>query len=890
MCKGLLRILICMLLVFCVSVPVFAQNSDRVEVTEPADNSPILRKLTISTEAEFLEFAENCRLDSYSANLEVTLTADLNLKDTAFAGIPMFCGKFLGNDHTISGIHLAGDGSYQGLFRYITKDALVQNLVVEARIAPDGSRGFVGGIAGSNAGTIRNCDLISEISGGEYIGGITGENTVTGIVEQCHVEGDINGKHFVGGVAGINKGVIRDCANRGTVNTTAQQNTVGLTGITMASLTNSEAANTATDIGGIAGINTGVIRQCENHGNVGYRQMGYNVGGIAGTQSGYLTQSENFGTVQGRKEVGGIVGQMEPVTHVEFTADTLQVLQSQLVEMTNLVTRTSVNAQSNGAQMNNQIAVLQEQAQTAKDAVNAMTPSWENPFPDADTILAAQSTLSKTIADMPKTMQNIASAAQSTIAGITNDMNALAGIIGQMGQTINSATENLTGTITDISDLDTEDLLTGKAEDCFNYGDVAADRNVGGITGAITLERDLDVSENFDLTGATSLNYESEVRAVVLNCTNRGTVKANKQNVGGIVGWQALGLVKGSVNSGAVQASGADYVGGIAGCSTGYLRTCSANCEISGESYVGGIGGSACIVTDSIAKVQISDSRERMGAVLGWATQTQAEVETPIHGNVYLPAEKDYGAIDGISYDGLAQPMELEEFLKLENLPDTFKHVTIHFLYENGTEKEVLLPYGSDMTEDKIPELPIKEGASGIWEGLEQADLTDVVFDMTFRASYRTFSTTIESVQTRENGRPVVLVEGVFEETASVDAVTSEEGPVLTEEEILLESWRITTGQEATNARLLLPDETDRERLKVYLQGADGQWQEISYHISGSYLVFPINAAEFQVCLVQTQPDMESWMILAVAGVLLAGTVITVLAVRKHRKKKATAA
>ena len=111
---------------------------------------------------------------------------------------------------------------------------------------------------------------------------------------------------------GNNLGVIRSCNNRSAVNTTAEENQVKLSDISFDTITGSESVSTVTDIGGIAGTSSGVIRQSKNRGNVGYQHMGYNVGGIAGTQTGYLYKCENFAQVYGRKEVGGIVGQMEP--------------------------------------------------------------------------------------------------------------------------------------------------------------------------------------------------------------------------------------------------------------------------------------------------------------------------------------------------------------------------------------------------------------------------------------------------------------------------------------------------------------------------------------------------------------------------------------------------
>ena len=84
------------------------------------------------------------------------------------------------------------------------------------------------------------------------------------------------------------------------------------------SITESEAEIfSGEDTGGIAGYSDGVIIGCSNYGRVGYEHTGYNIGGIAGRQSGVVTSCTNIGTVYGRKDVGGIVGQMEPYIEVD---------------------------------------------------------------------------------------------------------------------------------------------------------------------------------------------------------------------------------------------------------------------------------------------------------------------------------------------------------------------------------------------------------------------------------------------------------------------------------------------------------------------------------------------------------------------------------------------
>ena len=88
---------------------------------------------------------------------------------------------------------------------------------------------------------------------------------------------------------------------------------------------------------------------------------------------------------------------------------------------------------------------------------------------------------------------------------------------------------------------------------------------MGGIVGAIAVENDLDTQDDLEIIGDGSLNFHCDARAVVLHCENDGTVTGKKENAGGIVGWASMGLLRECLNTGAVEAEDADYVGGIAG-------------------------------------------------------------------------------------------------------------------------------------------------------------------------------------------------------------------------------------------------------------------------------------------------------------------------------------
>ena len=849
---------------------------------DPAENPEPVR-LSISSQEEFLAFAQNCRLDTYSQNLYVSLEKDLDFSDTPFVSVPIFSGTFAGNGHRVSGIRISSDGSMEGLFRRLTETAVVSDLTVNGEIHPGGSGQEIGGIAGRNEGQILGCSFSGDLSGGDYVGGIAGSNGVTGLVESCSAEGQIHGRHFVGGITGGNSGVVRDCTNLSAVNTTPQQNTVELSDITLENITNTEAVNTVTDIGGIAGISSGVIRSCVNREAVGYPHMGYNIGGIAGTQSGYIVDCENQGDVRGRKEVGGIVGQMEPVSLIEYTEDTLQILQGQLDSMTGLVNRASGNAQANTAGVSGQINTLQQQATTAKDAVKSLIPNADNPtLPDADALLAAQNTLTSTLGAMPKTIRGIASATQATVSTLTRDLNAITNQITAMSRTIGDASENLGGTITDISDQDTPEMLTGKVEACINLGTVLADLNAGGIAGAMSPENDLDLLEDWEEIGQESLNLHGQLRAVILRCENSGTVTVKRQNAGGIAGWQMLGLVKESLNTGTLDAAEADSVGGVSGLSTGFIRRCYAKCAISGETNVGGIAGSATVLSDSVSQVVIENAREKRGAVAGVITDGQTDEENPVRNNLYLPVGEDLGAVDGVSYSGQAEPVEQAAFLSMEQLPDAFHTVTVRFLFEDGTVREQILEPGQTLT--WIPEVPQKDGYTGSWDGLEEEKLTNILFDMTFRTLYRARNTVIASAETREDGRPLVLLEGDFAEGAGISAEETNAVVVLHDGETLLETWNLTMSEPGMSARFLLPEHADPERTLVLLGDGKGNWKTAPSYADGSYLVFSPDENTCQLALIQTPQDNTVLWIAGCGGVLLIALLV-ILIVRSKKKK-----
>lgn len=851
----------------------------------PASAQTVEADVHIRSVEDFLSFAESCRLDSYSREMTVSLEADIDLNGVAFEGIPVFCGTFLGNGHKIVNVDVSVNGSQRGLFRYVTAEAMVKDLVVSGRIAPRGSRLEVGGIVGNNAGTVENCVYEGEISGGDRVGGIAGINAVGGVIEKCAVKGSVYGKHFVGGIVGENAGVIRDCENMAAVNTTEHQNSIDLSDITIGTITGTESAASVTDIGGVAGMSSGTVKDCVNRGNVGYKHMGYNVGGIVGSQTGYVANCQNYGAVSGRKEVGGIVGQMEPTILLQYETDTLQMLKAQLAILGDITDRAALNAQKNTAAIQALIAQLEVHTANAEAALDVLLLDPENPeLQEPDVYIAAVQTLSGSIAGIEKTLRKLYQAIKVTGDDLSRDLQDIANQVDVIDGILTNAEDHLGGTVTDVSDRDTPEDLTGKLEQVVNYGAVMGDLNVGGIAGAISLENDLDPEEDVSVSGEVTLNAAGKLRSVILGGVNKGSVSAKRRNAGGIVGWQSLGLLKLCQNTGAV--SGGQYTGGIAGQSMGYIRTCAVKAVVTGTVQVGGVAGSGTVVTDCRTMVKLS-GEEYMGAVLGRAEANHTGDTKPVSGNIYVCVDGDPGAIDGISYDTQAQSMTLPEFLAQADLQEMFRTVCVTFLFEDGKTESLSVVPGGALDLEAVPEVPEKKGYVGQWDGLKEEQLESILFDLTFQTRYIRHNSTVQSVQLR-GGKPLMLVQGDFVPNAAVALSKAETLPPLSEGQRLLESSLFTVEGcvHTTALRYLIPENADPAKLVVYVRNEAGAWKQTEFRVDGSYLVIPILCGDDGVALVQEKPTQLPWMLIAVGGtVILLGVVIAVWV--SHRRKKA---
>ena len=358
-----------------------------VLVQFPAANAAP-QTVRISSAEDLAALAESCVLDSYSKDLTVILDSDIDLSGIDFKPIPVFGGRFNGNGHTISGISIEGSIGSAGFIRTVLTGAVVEDLHVSGNIAPSKEASSAGGIAAVNNGTINGCSFDGTVVCKTSVGGVAGVNTETGVIDACSSTGSVEGEHGAGGIAGDNRGVIRSCESFAAVNndiTETERNveidTDELLSRLMELRLSAEEYVDITDVGGVAGVSSGVLRGCKNHGTVGHANIGYNVGGVVGRLSGYAEDCENDGLVYGRKDVGGIAGQIDPYTEWSVSNEKLTEFRERLNDLRSAVSTFSEDIGDTGGRLSadlSDVLYYLNEANTSLDVLSGEAVAFIN--------------------------------------------------------------------------------------------------------------------------------------------------------------------------------------------------------------------------------------------------------------------------------------------------------------------------------------------------------------------------------------------------------------------------------------------------------------------------------------------------------------------------------
>ena len=842
----------------------------------------------IRTADDLLALAESCRLDTWSQDKIVELDADISLDGVDFTPIPIFGGEFRGNGHTIRGLSISARYSRAGLFAEISETGVVKNLTVIGTIDMTGSCEAAGGIAGCNLGSVSGCTNTAYVN--------TTESDATFSVQDISID----------------------------------------TALDIAKLSTQETVTSFTDSGGIAGYSSGILRSCTNEGVVGYLYVGYNTGGIAGRSCGYVAYCVNHGEVNGRKDTGGIIGQMEPYLEENIDASTLAQMRRQLEELSELLDQTAADAEGMSGAVSSQIESVSAEVSSAVDKIDdlgidiggdieeLLPDSPEEILPDIDDLPDEPEDLLPDADDWSGITQPDVSGLVSAINSIGSRLSslnsAISGASGAVAEDLRAVNEKFSelsetmfdaiftiGTsegdiLVDASDVDVDTVRLGKVSNCRNTGSVNGDINSGGIAGAMAIEYELDPED--DVSGEVSAEYkrEYEMKAVVKTCKNTGSITARRTVSGGIAGRMDLGLVTECFGFGSVSCGSGSYAGGIVGLTSAMVRSCRAKCTVSGAKYVGGIvgsgvsealTGSGSTVYDCVSLTEITDATEYFGAVAG-------SDAGDFSGNVFV--SDTLSALDGRSISGSAEPISYEDMLQLDNIPDEMRSFTLRFTADDKTLREISFSYGASLSRDVFPDIPEKDGYYADWD---TDTLDDLHFDKTVSAVYHAEVTAVASEEKRSDGRSAAFVEGRFDDSAVFSVPLTESGESdlqkTLEESSASLPWYVRifspvhggiieqrslllpeNGETSHTVHYLAPENTRGETVLYILR--NGEWEKADTEEFGSYLVFTADAAATDIAAVSVIPAY--WLWLGAGALLLLCGLILLLALKGRRRKK----
>ena len=273
------------------------------QCSEPAVKSGVYQ---ISSEKELKWFVN--AVNGGNTAINGALTTDIALSTAEGAAgnwYPIgndknsYKGTFDGQNHRVTGMVIRGEKNEQGFFGNIDGKGTVKNLKISGDINVTGDSLSTGGIAGYLEGKIIYCEYSGSVSGGMYVGGITGQTGLNAKVTECRNTASVAGTQSIGGITGaVSYGTISKCINTGSVGTEDKsQQAGGIVGLMSNYAVVEGCYNTGTvigkkNLGGLAGEATvcAVPQGCYNIGSVA---SGINTGGSVGSYTGsaYISQT-----------------------------------------------------------------------------------------------------------------------------------------------------------------------------------------------------------------------------------------------------------------------------------------------------------------------------------------------------------------------------------------------------------------------------------------------------------------------------------------------------------------------------------------------------------------------------------------------------------------------
>lgn len=432
----------------------------------------------------------------------------------------------------------------------------------------------------------------------------------------------------------------------------------------------------------------------------------------------------------------------------------------------------------------------------------------------------------------------------------------------------------------DLSREQAEQQLAEQGDGCLanagNSGDVTGQNRVGGIVGSLTSELDTDPEGHWQQDGdGSALSAEVQLRLIVLDCHNSGTVTADKEEAGGIAGRMDFGYTAGCENGGDV--TGTTAVGGVVGHGEGIVEDCWVRCALQGTQEVGGVAGYGKEINRCRTMVELLPAEEGQPLRYAGTIAGRLDEDAALADNRYI--HDSLGAVDGVTRAAQALPAGFEELAADPDAPDDFARLELTFVADGQTVATVTFRYGEGVT--SLPAVPQKDGYVGRWPDL---DYTHLTYSQTVEAEYTPYASALAD----DSGEtPQVLVDGSFSPQATVDVTTGEvsfadaDGHAHSGTAYTVTVTDPLFGAPDCTVHFRKPDTA--ARYTVWVQQGD-TWEARTPGVDGSYLL--IDCPGGQITFMAEETAANLWLaVLAAAGILLVAAVFVIRWLRHHRKK-----
>lgn len=486
----------------------------------------------------------------------------------------------------------------------------------------------------------------------------------------------------------------------------------------------------------------------------------------------------------------------------------------------------------------------------------------------SESLFDSISSISDEIDAMKNTTKNQKKKIENDVKSIVEQFDVITFLIFGQVEDMENATGNfsLEDLIEDVSEDDISNTRQGKIMECTNYGEISADRNTGGIVGAMAIEYAQDPEDDIDKPDSLKFTYRT--KAILQKCVNEGQVNGKKDCIGGIVGDGDLGTVYSCENYADVSSSDGKYIGGVAGLGKFSLKKSFSKASIEGKSYVGGIAGKVDSMSSCYAISDVSGD-EYVGALIG-----QTDSNDNVKGCYYV--DKNVGGIDGISYLGHAEPISYEKLRNADQVPKRFKSFNVTFVIDDKEVETKDVEYGEDVSNIIYPDIPDKEKYYGKWEETEDKTVTK---DMVINAEYVPWITILESDESNDTGKLARgIADGKFKEDTVLHVTENKEltpvsGGTVYDVTLLNSNLKKT---DPLDFRIL---NEDKNKAEVW-QYSNGKWEKLDTSNRGKYVKMQLNSPKASICVKYTNVSRTIGWIIGISSI-----VIILIAAFVFRKK-----